>query len=139
MDPCPDCGVAPGAYHQPGCDVERCPRCGGQQISCSCIYEINGMPMATLAERHPDIYTNGPTEAMRANWQIGWGQRRLPWTGEWPGEAECRAFGWYAKLVPGRGWRPCSADAPGAMPDLNRLYTDAVWDQRQRRFVKREG
>ena len=33
---CHDCNVAPGGYHHPGCDMERCPRCGGQLISCDC-------------------------------------------------------------------------------------------------------
>lgn len=29
---CHDCGAHLGEYHHPGCDMERCPKCGSQMI-----------------------------------------------------------------------------------------------------------
>lgn len=37
--PCHDCGAQPGQYHHPGCDMEKCPRCRMQILSCGCLYE----------------------------------------------------------------------------------------------------
>jgi len=34
---CHDCNVKPGGLHHPGCDMEQCPRCRGQLISCGCL------------------------------------------------------------------------------------------------------
>lgn len=36
---CHDCRVVKGEFHVVGCDVERCPKCHGQAISCDCLDE----------------------------------------------------------------------------------------------------
>ncbi len=35
--PCGDCGVSWGGFHHPGCDLQLCPLCHGQLLSCGCI------------------------------------------------------------------------------------------------------
>jgi hypothetical protein len=64
----------------------------------------------------------------------------MPWTGELPGQAECREFGWYAtinRIGHGPSWVSCQPDEPGACLDLNRLRVDARWDRRQKRWVRK--
>ncbi len=109
---CNGCGAAPGEFHEHGCDVERCPRCGGQMISCGCV------------GRRGD-------------------SRRVKWTGEWPGAAECREFGFWAVFgpemaPPQRGWVSVPAGTPGATEDLNRLTIECTWDPEQQRYVRRQ-
>ena len=36
FDFCPECGVSHGGIHHVGCDVEECPRCRTQFLSCDC-------------------------------------------------------------------------------------------------------
>lgn len=37
---CPDCTAAIGEFHYEECDIEVCPKCGGQSLSCNCELEI---------------------------------------------------------------------------------------------------
>ena len=39
IGPCHDCAALPGQYHVPSCDMEECPNCGKQSISCGCHWE----------------------------------------------------------------------------------------------------
>ena len=45
--PCHDCDAREGQLHQLGCDMECCPKCGGQLISCGCYdlgYDLESSP-----------------------------------------------------------------------------------------------
>lgn len=128
---CHDCGVKPGSFHSPGCDNERCRMCGGQSISCDCIYKVTGIDTAMMDETHPEVYSNGPTDSMCEVFEAAIERLggRLPWTGESPYDAPCKAAGWYAHLVPGEGWKRCTKDHPDAIPDANRLVSEGRWDQ----------
>jgi hypothetical protein len=136
MKPCRDCGVEPGEYHQYGCDVARCPRCGHQAISCGCIYEVCGIDPRDLEETHPEIWTGGPTEEMYEKWDAEWGSRRQVWTGLWPGTLECREYGFWS--IWGPPWIRVEADTPGASEDLNRLYAECSWDVELQKMVLRK-
>ena len=35
---CGDCGALPGNVHHHGCDMEECPKCGRQSITCGCLW-----------------------------------------------------------------------------------------------------
>lgn len=137
---CPDCAVALGEMHIPGCDLETCPRCGRQAISCDCIYAFCGMDPLYLEEEYPEIYMNGPTAEMYARWDATWAARRIPWLGldERPDSKAAIRWGWYAKFIAGQGWIRCGPDEPGAGPDLNRVQGGgARWDPETQEWLIR--
>lgn len=51
---CHDCGSREGELHLPGCDMERCPFCLNQLITCDCCYEHLGIDVSegTFAHEH---------------------------------------------------------------------------------------
>jgi len=108
MEPshCPDCNVGVGEPHLRLCDWATCMSTGERRLG----HVVNGK-----AEEH-DCGAN-------------------LWAGQPDGEAECIEWGWYACLTP-LGWVPCSPDAPGAIPDRNRLHTDAIWDPQNGRWQR---
>jgi hypothetical protein len=97
---CPDCDVPPGQAHEDGCDVARCLATGRQRLMCG------------RQADHPGAFCGQDV-----------------WTGQWPGENECREYGFVltAGLVGGR-----------IIPDLNRLFAECRWDRGQGRWVLRD-
>lgn len=50
---CHDCAVIKGEFHVPGCDVERCPSCGGQVLGCECEWPSNSNRKPSSKELKP--------------------------------------------------------------------------------------
>jgi len=70
---CGDCDVIEGQVHEFGCDLESCPFCLGQLISCDCLYDKLGLvdPSRYGEETEhlpPGIYKNGISEEEEARW-----------------------------------------------------------------------
>jgi hypothetical protein len=103
--PCSSCDAPPGSYHTPGCDVERCPDCGLQHISCS---------HAGTAREHPRLAWTGKWPGATECEEFGW---------------------YAVMNLHGPGWVSCEPGTPGSIPDINRLYKEAKWDPKQARFV----
>lgn len=51
-DRCGDCGAFRGGWHHPGCDLQPCPACGRQLLSCGCRFDEDA-PDASLSLVEP--------------------------------------------------------------------------------------
>ena len=73
---CHDCGAKEGEYHQPGCDMERCPFCGGQLISCDCCYELLGIDISEGTWAYENGLTDEQAEQFDHLLEL---RGRIPW------------------------------------------------------------
>jgi hypothetical protein len=119
-DSCPDCGAETGQPHDDGCDVARCLVTGRQRLMCDGLHADEPVPGCYVP--------------------LDCGQDA--WTGQWPGEAECAEYGWYAYFrAPRSGeqhgaWEPCDPGHPDAVADTTRLILACTWDRGQHRWVR---
>lgn len=58
-DRCGDCGVKRRGYHHFGCDLELCPRCRNQLISCGCCWADEDTESLVLVADGTVVYPGG--------------------------------------------------------------------------------
>jgi hypothetical protein len=105
--PCHDCGAKSGHYHSSGCDTERCPKCGGQLLSCDCFVEY---------DEDKDIEYFNEEEFNK--------YEREKWNGVmyYKEHLYCEEHNLYVYWGPNyneRDWVKCDKNHPGAQHDLN--------------------
>lgn len=115
------CGAKSGEVHQDGCGVARCMWTGVQLIQCD----------GDFADVARQLRKDGHDEmAERLANHLSFSEDHDcgsdVWTGQWPGEIECEAYGFWCVGPP---WRSCEKDAPGATHDLNRLARECQWNR----------
>lgn len=53
---CGDCGRQTGQLHLDGCDIERCPKCKGQLLSCECSFPKITKDLKYLIDTNNKLY-----------------------------------------------------------------------------------
>lgn len=67
---CHDCAAIAGEFHVPGCDVERCPACGGQIYGCDCDWPSDEAPKPSA--KPPKSFSASQLKIVAARRQFTW-------------------------------------------------------------------
>ena len=68
---CDDCGVARGGYHHPGCDMQRCPVCRAQMMTCGCRFDEDGPDDDELDDGGEPLFVDGNGVLAERRWLGG--------------------------------------------------------------------
>lgn len=114
--PDPDCAAPIGAAHGRGCTVAICLSTGVQRTH----HEDSNLPTALF---------KAPIAAVHGCGTDVWGG--------WPrGTVEAIEHGWFVQPARGTpGWVRCEPTDPGAVPDLARVLTEGVWDNKRQTWA----
>jgi hypothetical protein len=72
---CGDCGVGTGGFHHPGCDIQQCPLCRGQMLSCGCRFDEDRPEedddVVEIESRVEPLYVDADGDLVERRWVGG--------------------------------------------------------------------
>jgi hypothetical protein len=109
--PCHDCNCQVGEIHVLGCDMERCPKCGGQLIGCGCFSERDW----DTADANDDTQCSSIGIYAREKWS------GIPYEAEHKYCEEKNLWVYWQPHPDGihGKWIKCDKDHPEAIHDIN--------------------
>jgi hypothetical protein len=124
---CHDCGVYVGEIHKLGCDMEICPFCLNQLLSCSCVYNILNIDCSEGSW----TYCNGLTTEQETLWLEKLEQKkRIPYFvipnlcrlcgTKWPNLFRVSDKEWYSIVPPNLHLEIICRDCYSEIKELNR-------------------
>jgi hypothetical protein len=92
---CPDCLVPCSALHHPGCDIEQCPRCNGQAVTCGCAVQFRPTKEAllTVLSAYRDTRNDSDTSPLVFTDVYALGEYPVTSVFHWPKNAD--PLGWW--------------------------------------------
>ena len=142
---CGRCRTLEGAVHRYGCDLEACPFCGDQLISCACAFEILGIAELLEGIATAPLPWNRLTKPQTRKWRAILERKgRIPFV-LWPNLcARCGTWKIRMFMVPNDEWaayvEPAQRDKVLCRPcydEIKRLIDLGAADRRRDARIRR--